>query len=271
MAKICIVILDHRNSRYLQDLIDGIRFSCPDADIAWYNSGEHPPAPGTPAAGLPMLPNSRPLRYAKVTPFFFDMFDWAAGQPYDYIVNAETDMAFIRPGYHRFITEAMRDADYLVTRFQRGLPPDTRWAPYLNLVPDLPELFGILGIQSLNKGFSPAQVFSARYVASLVGSPWYADLRGFIARNQDPGKSRTLQELLVPTLADVLGLRVRDYPAQFSPFNRYRPYQSLENVLAARATKDAYFVHPVLRDEADPARQAVRQFARRTTCPPSGL
>src|SRR5205823_97297 len=98
--------------------IDGIRFSCPDSDIAWYNSGESPAAAGTPAAALPMLPGSRPLRYAKVTPFFFDMFDWAAGQPYDYIVNAETDMAFIRPGYDRFISETMRDADYLVTRFQ---------------------------------------------------------------------------------------------------------------------------------------------------------
>jgi hypothetical protein len=262
MVKICVVILDHRNSRYLQDLIDGIRLSCPDADIAWYNSGQDPPAPGTPAAALPVLPNSRPLRYAKVTPFFFDMFEWAAGQPYDYVVNAETDMAFIRPGYDRFIADVMRDTDYLAPRFQRHVPRDTRWAPYRMLVPDLPELFGILGIGSLNKCFSPAQVFSARYVESLVGSPWYDDLRGFVARNQEPEKSRTLQELLLPTLADVVKLRVCDYPAQLAPFNRYRPYHSLETVLRARATKDAYFVHPVLRDEADPARQAIRRFAR---------
>src|SRR5436190_20306323 len=66
VANICIVILDHRNDGYLRDLVDSIRRFCPGADLAWYNSGPDAASPGTPAATLPTLPNSRPLRYAKV-------------------------------------------------------------------------------------------------------------------------------------------------------------------------------------------------------------
>jgi len=258
MAGICIVVLDHRNDSYLQDLVDGIRTFCPDADLAWYNSGTEPIAPGTPAATLPVLPNSRPLRYAKVTPFYFDLFEWAAGQDYDYVVNAETDMAFIRPGYERFVVDHMRGADYLSPGFERAIPADIPWRAYRTLVPELPELLAILGVARLNRGFSPGQVFSARYIHALIGSPWYADLRAFVDRNQEPGRSRTLQEILLPTLPDVLGLTIRENPPHLGFFNRFRPYHREETVRRALATEDVHFVHPVYRHPDDGARRLVR-------------
>jgi hypothetical protein len=258
MPRICIVVLDHRNDSYLQDLVDGVRTFCPDADLAWYNSGGEPPAPGTPAATLPVLPNCRPLRYAKVTPFYFDLFEWAAGQDYDYVVNAETDMAFIRPGYERFVVDHMRGADYLSPGFERAIPADIPWRAYRTLVPELPELLAILGVARLNRGFSPGQVFSARYIHALIGSPWYADLRAFVDRNQEPGRSRTLQEILLPTLPDVLGLTIRENPPHLGFFNRFRPYHREETVRRALATEDVHFVHPVYRHPDDGARRLVR-------------
>jgi hypothetical protein len=265
MAKICAVILDHKNDVYLQDLIDGLRTFCPGLEIAWYNSGGEQPEPGTPAAALPMLPNSRPLRYAKVTPFFFDMLEWAAGQNCDYVVNTETDVAFIQPGYEQFVTDAMRDTDFLAPGFARGTSTETWWRPYQSLVPELPELLQILGLDYTNKCFSPGMVFGSRYIEALLTAPWYADLRAFIARNQDPQCSKSLQEVLMPTLADALGVRVSDYPAQLAEFNRFRPWHSATSVLRALTTLDAYFVHPVRRDEQDEARQIVRQLAAGVT------
>ena len=261
MARICIVICDHRNDAYLQDLVDGIERFCPHSDIAWYNSGGEPP-PGSAGTSLTTLPHCRSLEYAKVTPFFLDMFEWAAGQDYDFIVNAETDMAFIQPGFERFISDAMRDADYLAPDYARNVARTSRWRPYRSLRSELPELLAILGTTATHRCFSPGQVFSARYFGKFVTSSWYTNLRAFASRNQEPGRSFTLQEVLLPTAADVLGLRATSYPPQLSSVNRYRPYHAAASVLRARETCDAYFVHPVRRDDGDGARQVVRRLAR---------
>jgi hypothetical protein len=262
MASICIVICDHSNDAYLQDLIDGIRAFCPRADIAWYSSGNEAPSPDSVGASLRMLPSSRPLRYAKVTPFFLDMFEWAAGQSYEYVVNAETDMAFVQSGYEQFVVAAMKNADYLASGYAHATPKTSRWRPYRSLRPDLPELLGILGLASTNRCFSPGQVFSALYINRLVSSPWYGELRDFVSRNQHHDKSFSLQEVLLPTVAEALGLTAHDYPEHLVSVNRYRPYHAASSIIRARAIADAYFVHPVRRDEADGARQLVRRLVR---------
>jgi hypothetical protein len=262
MASICIVICDHRNDVYLQDIIDGINCFCPSADIAWYNSGNEPPQPGSAGASVTVLPRSRPLQYAKITPFFLDMFEWAAEQSYNYIINAETDMAFVRPGYDRFVAETMSEADYQAPGYVRDTPPTSRWRPYRSLRPELPELLSILGVRSTNQCFSPGQVFSARYIETFTNSPFYPELRDFVSRNQEPGRSFSLQEVLLPTAVDALGLTARTYPAHLMSLNRYRPYHAAGSILRARETPDAYFLHPVRRDETDGARQTVRMLTR---------
>lgn len=265
MARTCVVILDHRNDIYLQDLIDGVRAFCPGADVAWYNSGGSVVAPDSAGASVLVLPSSRSLRYAKVTPFFLDMFEWAAGQPHDYFVNAESDMAFVQPGFEPFVADAMRNADYLAPGYARETPRTSRWRPYRSLRRELPELLGLLAMNHTNRCFSPGQVFSARFIERVVASPRYGELRDFVTRNQEPNRSFSLQEVLMPTLAEALGLRVRDYPAHLASVNRYRPYHAATSVSRARRTPYAYFVHPVRRDESHGARQLVRRLARQTT------
>lgn len=267
-ARICIVICDHRNDTYLQDLIDGISRFCLRSDIAWYNSGSEQPHAGSAGMSLMRLPQSRPLEYAKVTPFFLDMFEWAAGRDYEYIVNAETDMAFVQPGFERFVAEAMKEADHLAPGYARDVPRTSRWRPYLSLRDELPGLLAILGATSTHRCFSPGQVFSARYIGKLVTSTWYPEIRDFVSRNQEPGRSFTLQEVLLPTAADVLGLRTTSYPAHLASVNRYRPYHATASILRARETRDAYFVHPVRRDEADGAPDIARRLARQAIATP---
>lgn len=259
--RICVVIADHRHDEHLTDLIGSLRAFVPDAAVAIYNSGDTESLRAHPAHGaVPVLPMGRPLNYAKVTPFFLDMFEWAAGQSYDYVVNAETDMAWIKPGFESFLTEAMRGYDYMAPAFKRETPRTSRWRPYRSLRPELPELLALLGRSSTNQCFSPAQVFSTRYINTVVTSPLYPRLREFVMRNQSPDKSFTLQEVLLPTLVDVFTLSGGDYPSHLASVNRYRPYHAAGSVRRALDISDAYFVHPIRRDNSDLARIAVRQL-----------
>lgn len=263
--RLCFVALSHEDDEYLADLVGGLRRFCPEADVVWYDSGravngERRNDSGR--AGVPRLPVSRPLDYAKVTPFFLDMFEWAAEQPYELVVNLESDMAFIRPGFGSFLAQVMQNLDYLAPAFGRATPQTSKWRPYRSLRSELPELFGILGVQSTNQCFSPGQVFSRRYIETLLASPIYPEVRKFVERNQLPDRSFSLQEVLLPTVADALDLAVDAYPAEATRFNRYRPYHASKSVKTATTRPNVYFVHPVRRDHHHPARQLVRALAQ---------
>jgi hypothetical protein len=259
--RICVVIADHRHDESLTDLVRSIRAFAPAVEIALYNTGEAHSLQQHPAAReAAVLPSSRPLEYAKVTPFFLDMFEWAAGERYDFIVNAETDMAWIKPGFDEFIFAAMKGFAYMAPNFARGTPRTSRWRPYHSLRPELPELLDILGVSATNQCFSPGQIFSSRYIDSVTSSRIYPELRSFVARNQGPGRSFSLQEVLLPTLADVFSLAATDYPGHLKSVNRYRPYHAAPSVERAATTPGAYFVHPIRRDSGDPARLVVRNL-----------
>ncbi|MEV6927404.1 hypothetical protein AB0M46_23265 [Dactylosporangium sp. NPDC051485] len=259
--RICVVIADHRHDQYLTDLVRSLRVFAPTVDVAVYNAGDAERLIAHPVyEDIRVLPMSRRLLYAKVTPFFLDLFEWAGLEEYDYVVNAETDMAWIKPGFEDFIAEAMRGYDYMGPGFLRGTARTSKWRPYRSLRPELPELHALLGVAGTNRCFSPAQVFSAKYINALLSSPFYDDLKRFVIRNQAPDKSFTLQEVLLPTLVDALSLTGRDYPGHLATVNRYRPYHAARSVVHAVGVPDAYFVHPIRRDEQDPARIAARQI-----------
>jgi hypothetical protein len=253
--QLCLVVLDQRNDEYLGDVVRSMRRFVPDADIAWYDSGAQM---RTPPHGVPRLACSRPLAYGKSTPFFLDMLEWAAESEYHWVVNVETDMAFVRPGFASFVAQALRAADYLASHLRRDTPATSRWRPYRSLKRELPELLAILGTASTHGCFSPGQVFSRRYARALVASRLYPRLRAFVAANQHPDASFALEEILLPTLSDALGLCSVGYPESATRFNRYRPYHAAASVKRAASDPGVHFVHPIRRDPQDGARQVVR-------------
>ncbi|GAA2205003.1 hypothetical protein GCM10009850_006530 [Nonomuraea monospora] len=192
-------------------------------------------------------------------PAYFDIFEWAAGQDYDHVITVETDMVFIKPGFTRFIAEQMKDADYLAPGLRRNIPASSQWPAYLSLKPELPELLSILGMTHTNRSFSPGQVFGRDYLRAVVTSDIYPALRGFVERNQRAGHSYSLQELLLPTLADRFGLTARSYPDAISLFNRYRPFQTAQDLALALDHPSAFFLHPVARTPDDQVRALVRE------------
>lgn len=257
---VCFVVLDQHNGRCFRELVAGVRRFVPEADIAWYDSGE---GGGPLPPGVRRLECSRPLRYAKVTPFFLDLLEWAASSDYCWVVNLESDMAFVQPGFASFVSDALRSADHLACGLRRDTPPTSRWRPYRSLRRELPELLAILEVDSTHACFSPGQAFSRRYARTVVNSAMYPRLRAFVARNQDPDASFSLQEVLLPTLSDSLGLTSAGYTERAEYFNRYRPYHAAASVRRAACEPGVYFVHPVRRDPADGGRQAVGKLLDR--------
>lgn len=264
-SRICFLLLDHRGDEYFRDLVATIRTFCP-SDIVWYDAG----GVGTNeyTADIPRLAASRPLAYAKEAPFFFDVFEWAASNGYDYLVNVETDMAFVNHGFEKFLDSAMTGYDYLAPRLTLKTPKTSRWRPYRSLRGELPELLDILEIGHTNAAFNPGQVFTKRFVDSALNAPFYGRLRDFVERNQQQGRSYSLPEVLLPTLAEALGLDFGGYPGHVDAVNRYRPYHALKSVQRAVTSGQVHFVHPVRRDPDHPARRYVRSLIDRADFSP---
>ncbi len=254
----CFVVISDSVDDSFEDLVLSIGAFCPGADVAWYNSGQRRETP----FGLERVRPDRPLRQRRITPAFFDIFEWAGNRDYDCVVNVETELAFIKPGFLGFIASHLRDADYLAAGLRYRVPRITMWPPYRNLGVEREEMTEILGVEHLNRAFSPVQVFGRGYISAVLSSDRYPAVRAFVERNQRPERSNTLQETLLPTLADSVGVRSRSYPEQLATFSRFRPFQSELDLAAARSTADAYFVNPIRRSATDPVRRHVKELVR---------
>lgn len=95
-----------------------------------------------------------------MTPAFLDILEWAADTDYDYAINVETDLTFIRPCFSSFVAGLMADADYMAFGYRRRIPAVCHLAGIPLAARRDAEVLSILGVAHVNLGFSPAQVFS---------------------------------------------------------------------------------------------------------------
>lgn len=251
-----MVILAHGDKASLADLVKNARHFCPNSRLMLYNSGTDQSIGK--GLDLEILQISRQQLYAKITPFFFDVFEWLVenGVTYDYVINLETDMLFIRHGYEEWVISEMFAYDYMAPNLVKFVSPKSKWRPYKSLRPELSNWYNFFGFKYVHGAFSPAQVFSQRYIESMVKHKQYQELKRLIADNN----SYTLQEILFPTLPDALDLSAKSYPAELKQIIRYRPYQAISGVKRALNTPGAYFVHPIRRDPEDSARLLIHSL-----------
>src|SRR5437868_1896780 len=177
------VILAHTDHASLEELVDNVRVFCPRARMLLYNSGENSRLGSN--LSIPRFQSPRRYGYARITPFFFDVFEWAvrSGDGFGAIVNLETDLLFIRPGYQDFVKKWLACADYLAPNLVERRSLKTRWRPMRSLRPEFKRWFEFFGFQYWHGTFSPAQVFSRRYVKTLVEHDRYAELRRLAEEN----------------------------------------------------------------------------------------
>lgn len=254
--RIAFIVLDHQGDQYFSDLLQAINTFCP-ADVFWYDSGNVGrnvfTAPAT------RLAKSKFLGYAKEAPFFLDCFE-ELGNEYDYLVNLETDMSILNHGYPAFVANEVtaHGYDYMGPRLKVATPTTSRWYPYYSLRQELPALLAILDIGHTNAAFNPGQIFSRRYIETLLNAPFYGKLRDFVAANQHPSRSSSLPEVLMPTLAEAMGLPFGSYSALHSAYNRYRPYHSLR-ALKKGVDSGIHLIHPIRRESPHITREYIRK------------
>lgn len=250
MAKVILSILAHEDATSLSDMIGNVWKYCPEAMILLYNSGDSPDL----GKGLPVIQvtPARRLCYARITPYFLDLFQFLENEaiPYDYVVHLDSDVLFIRPGFEAFLRDAMVEYDYMAPNFRRCTSRKSQWRPFRSLKPELSEWYRFLGFEYTNEGFNVGQVFSRKYVQCLLGCPTYHTLLALVSQNQ----SYTLHEVLFPTLADYLALQARSYPAELREVIRFRPHHSIASVKRALLLESAFFLHPIKREPDNPAR-----------------
>lgn len=246
--------MEHRDPFALEDMVANLRHFCPLAELWFYNSGTDPSLGKH--LDIAHVPNPKPYQYAKIVSWFIELFEWVTNHKieFDYLINMETDLLFIREGFEAFISETMDGYDYMAPNLELNIAKTSKWRPYHSLKPELNNWLEFWETPRVNGAFSPAQVFSQDYVHKLLGHVKYSRLLELLEENE----SFTLQEVLFPTLPNLLGLKARSYPRHLKSIIRYRPYQAVVGVEKALATLDAYFVHPVHRAPENPARQRIK-------------
>jgi len=253
-----MIILAHADQGALEEMVENVHYFCPDASLYLYNSGLDKSLGAN--LSINILPLSRSLSYAKITPFFFDVFEYFSQKNifFDYLINLETDLMFIRKGYEKFIEKTMADCDYMAPNFVRFISKKSKWRPYRSLRPELRQWNLLFGFNYVHGAFSPAQVFSRNYIEKLLTHRNYSEIKYLVRDN----KSYTLQEILFPTLVDFLAVRGRSYPLELKPIIRYRPYQAIAGVNRALMLPNGYFVHPVRRRVDDAARLFIKAMLK---------
>ena len=254
--KLLMIILAHNDKNSLSELVQNCRHFCPKSRLLLYNSGTDSNL--SQGLDLEVLPVSRLQKYSRITPFFFDVFEWLIKNSieYDYVINLETDMLFIRHGFEDWISSEMLEYDYMTPNLVKFISPKSKWRPYKSLKPELSDWYDFFNFEYVHGGFSPGQIFSKGFINKLIHHECYPNLKQLIASNQ----SFTLQEILFPTLPDFLQVTGRAYPIELTSINRYRPYQAVSGIVKAINTPNAYFVHPVRRNFDDPARTLIRSL-----------
>ena len=143
------VILAHADRASLEELVDNVRTFAPRARLLLYNSGDD--ARLCCNLDVPEVPSRRGFSYARIAPFFLEVFEWLkrSDDPFDAVVNLETDMLFIRPGYEAFVERQLKLADYLAPNLVEHRPLKTRWRPMRSLRPEFQDWFEFLGCRVL--------------------------------------------------------------------------------------------------------------------------
>ena len=246
MKKIVMVILAHEEPDALADFVRNIRYFCSNANLLFYNSN---PVPGL-GEGLDLLviPNSNQQAYENLTPYYLDVFEWLIKYSisFDYFVHLESDMLF----------SAMAGFDFMAPHLTKFHTMKQHY-PYKTIRPELPEWYKLFGFEYVHWGFNPGFVFSRKYIESIVNFKDLPTLREKVKNS----KAFALQEILLPTFTDVLGLEGRSYPKRGNRrSNRFRPYIIVWAIRAALKNPQVFYVHPVRREADSKARVFVRNL-----------
>ena len=128
---ICFALLAHTNEEVLANQVANVQKYNPGCKIVLYNGGTDPEFGKT--VSVPICPYSRPLQKGKLGHFLLGIMRWLeeSGDEYDYLVNLDSDILFIRPGYEEALDREMSGSDCMGINMglQRSPEEVMHWYP----------------------------------------------------------------------------------------------------------------------------------------------
>jgi hypothetical protein len=265
--KVCFFLLVHEKRELVEELIKNIQHYCPNSSIVLYNGGEDHSLCDN--LNIPVCPSSRKLKYGFTTIHMIEIIEWLENIQfqYDYLINIDSDVLFVRHGYEEFISNEMGNADYMGVDFRitgddyycaNELRKDRkRWKKFF----DTKTLYGV---------FNVGQVMSRKFTNFLISYNKKKSLKKALLDTPAFGTD----ELVFVNIAAQYGFNVKGYPSNaLNPtykgigwdmhklLIRYRPHISLSEIIKClNEDKNIYLCHPIRRLNEDPVRQLINRL-----------
>ncbi|MDQ6598590.1 hypothetical protein E2K98_14140 [Bacillus salipaludis] len=255
MKNICIAIPVHENRDVIIQLLENIKYFCPNSSVVLFQSGQDPNLCKN--LGVPICPTSFPLTWGQdLSWFLLNVMEWLEKiqYPYDYLVNLDSDALFVKKGFEEFVIAEMQGVDYMAARFSE---PEDWWQPGQTMMKVWPLWQPIFNRNHFLAGFMGGQVFSKNYVKAIMDFDKLDEIKKLMKQHEKD--IFALEEMLFATLTHTLGMKAKRYPKDIDLWNRAYPQITLEEVESIMSSnEETYFIHPVYRDINNPVRKYVK-------------
>ncbi|MFC4304523.1 hypothetical protein [Cohnella boryungensis] len=255
--RLVFVVLAHEREDILANQIRNIRYYNPESRIILYNSsglaefGRH-------LEEIEICPYQRgPLAWGRTGCVLYDAMRGLkeSQADYDYLVYIDSDVLFLRSGFLSYLDETMSGYDVMGVNLHVEHGPG-EWIPGQTMWEEWPSWQALFHTDYLAGMFANGQVYRKALVDRMYEGIDTERLESLFQTTQ----VIALEEILHATLAVRSGAAYRSFPETEAQYIRYKPPLSLADVQAAEQNERVYFVHPVLREAEDPARQWVDQL-----------
>ncbi len=243
---ICFALLAHENEEVLSEQIKNIQYFNPNSKIVLYNGGDDKQF-GT-AHNIPICPYSRPLPYERFARVSFDVMRWLeeTGVEYDFLVNLDHDILFIKPGFEEFLEETMQSYDCMGTYLKTHRSPNDTgsWYPGIMMWREWEMWKVFFNTNYFCSYFNPGQVYRHSIVRKMISGIDMVELENLWSNTN----VFALEEMFYITLAMSKGASYIGYPWSYEEGRNYVVFGGsigLDKIREALTKPDFYWVHPI--------------------------
>lgn len=259
-CEVIFAILAHDNPACLADQLAMLQRLAPQSEQIVFDAS--PECRITKELGIEPCAGSRPLAYARITPFHIAAMRAAEARgSYEFLVTLDSDTLLLKPGVAQYLRHVMQNAQYMAPHFREvswWIRSDSHrrflycWKSHWQQ---------LLGSPRPYRAFNCFQAFRKELVSDLVAMPRIDEI--IEATLVENTALISLEELVYPTLAASLATKAITCPASYAiDTSTYSTAQ-----LATFANDDrVYFLHKVTPDPTSPDWQFVRALSLGIQC-----
>jgi hypothetical protein len=243
---ICFTILAHEDESVLTEQIKNIQHYIPNAKITLYNGGTNKEFGK--CLNIPICPYSRPLQYGKLGRFLYDVMKWLdeINVEYEYLINLDSDVLFIKPGFESFIEEAMEGFDCMGAhmQIQHSVNDNPHFYPGITLWNEWHRWQPFFQTDYFARYFNPVQIYRRSIIKRILSKADIVQLEQLLATTN----TFAIEEMLYATLSMKYGGKCREYPWDYDEslqFVRTVYPITFDEMRTAKLQANYYWIHPV--------------------------